>query len=186
MHIPKTAGHTFNSFLEKAFNKNIYYHYDDNRCENYSVDVIHGHFIADTYKIKGAKKITWLRNPVYQYLSIFAHCIDKFKMPYNYTIKDLDKFMVMNEADFRNTTTKYFNGCDDFDFIGVVEDYNTSLKRLCKLIDKPKYPVELRNTNKNKKYRKFLAQNINKIYNEVKKYNNKDTELYEQVTGCSL
>lgn len=180
MHIPKTAGHTFNSFLEKIYKDKIYYHYNDVKCEDSSVEVIHGHFTANTYDIKGAKYITWVRHPVYRYLSIFGHYVDKFKYDYKYTVKSLYRFM--DEMDFDNSMSAYFCGKKDkFDFIGVVDSYYSSMEKLSKALGIPLHRVESRNINLNKEYRRFVLDNINKVFDKVKKRNIIDFELYESI-----
>jgi len=81
----------------------------------------------------------------------------------------------------------YFCGKKDkFDFIGVVDSYYSSMEKLSKALGIPLHRVESRNINLNKEYRRFVLDNINKVFDKVKKRNIIDFEMYEEIRRSNV
>jgi hypothetical protein len=194
VHITKTAGHTFNSVLQKIYGReNILYDYSNNRIggkdpelnNNVPLDtsnykVVHGHFKATLYD---GRRVTWVRNPIYQLLAVFSHSIEKFNYDLKYTEIDLLKFMSDYQGHYRNVTCKYLDGLslDDFEFIGIAEDFDNSIKRFCDIFDFEYQEKQDRNINKNPEYIEFKNKLSERMINLIKEYSSKDIELYEAV-----
>jgi hypothetical protein len=190
VHITKTAGHTFNSLLEKWYGKNkILYDYEEGRIglnsnnvplNTRGKEVVHGHFKATLYE---GTRITWVRDPVKQVLGLYGHAVIRFKLQgYSFTNADFYRFLINYEHLFQNVTTKYFDGLtlDDFAFVGIVEDWDNSIKRFCKTFDLPELQKVNRNINGNKRYLDFIRRLDSRVYSTIETYCSKDIELYKE------
>jgi len=199
VHIPKTGGTSFRNFLIKAFNKKVVFDYrnlynkpkligSSKTIEKIPLDtkVIHGHFKADKYDdlFPNAKLITWFRNPLEIPISLYYHFLrcPNFKnsdCKALYDEKMSLKEFVLNIGD--GNRSPYFISTKelvDFDFIGITEMYDKSMRLFRKLfhIDNS-IPVIKENINPQKnfesKYR--IDPEIRKL---IRKLFIKDYKLY--------
>ena len=201
VHVPKTAGHTFNTILQQVHYDVKYDYASDDATEILKDDIfktdrsiaIHGHFKAKKYDsmLPSVKKVIWLRNPVDQLLAIYSHFIERnsYKMGYNY--KDFVTFFTKYK-DNKNITTKYMQGMqlEDFYFYGIVERYNEDIVNFLTLLAKIK-PIKrmaieqgvFKNVNSSFNYMRFkdaVYNNTDNMLDFIHDYSRKDIQLYNK------
>lgn len=104
-HIPKTAGMTFTDVLEKQYGKKHSFHlrgaqkFEDmetyknmSKSEKMSIDVITGHLshIMETDIPKKVRYVTFLRDPLQQFISSYNYIKQTEHNPHHSAVKDLD------------------------------------------------------------------------------------------------
>lgn len=147
--------------------------------------VIHGHFYKDKYDFLDVEKryITFMRDPVSRVLSNYHY------LTRNVNRKNPDSLIVnklgfsleefIQHPDCRNVQSQYLRSetLNDFDFVGIVEEYNESLKKLNNM-----FGIELLNG---------AMENVNetavkgyevpeRVVNLIKNCNLEDLRLYEK------
>lgn len=159
VHIPKTAGTSFGRGLSAAYGGRVLmdYHKDKayswmfrhkvrrwkSRCRAWlgrkrieqRYDVIHGHFAADKYDfLSRVRYATFLRHPVYQAASHYAHHVRKRESDSEFHREICEKGMSFAEyvrfVGARPFYATYLSGKDprSFDFVGVTESYDDSIE----------------------------------------------------------
>lgn len=199
VHIPKTAGTSFRMAAEIYFDKaNMFYDYTPNSPET-SVEVINnvyknndiyslyediskhqysflsGHFNISKYSpiYELMNIVSFVREPVQQVISHYNH----FKNNYGYDKKLLE---FAQEERFRNVQSRILKAVDvDIcGFIGLTEEYNTSIDLFNSL-----YDVKLAHMRINVK--KDDSLNIDDVHKDdikfIKKLNAEDIKLYNSV-----
>lgn len=206
VHIPKTAGTSFGESLALAFDKLVYYDYDDKPI-NQSRDVrmaraiahsqlrhkpshpvIHGHFLPRKYlylaQPKSAFFVTWLREPIARLESNYRFWRDTpppAKIP-PLRQRMLDEkwsfFDFATEPRFQNLYHQFFEGFDIelFDFIGLTEHYEDDLERCAQMLKLP-LQLTLRNTRKSSEPMELTQRQ----WQEIRDFHRQDIDLYEQV-----
>lgn len=174
VHVPKAAGNSFRDALTTTFGEAaVHLDYVDDPvdpCCQFRLDpegcrrsardkgfapdvkVIHGHFHPSKYDhLKDAKRITFLRPPVENLISIYyfwkafageSHCLFRYVRDNGLSLLDLARIPAL-----RNLYSKtYFDGVplDRFDYIGSTESYPESLRAISQLLG-----VELKETRSN-------------------------------------
>ncbi len=199
VHIPRSAGTTFEVMLSKYFHNirrlnikgSMFMMYDDHKraqeikrdglFENR--DVVYGHFPYQQYyylKEKyGWNLITWIRDPIEQLISHYSW-IHFRQAPDKVTELDR-KVRGMSIEEFSRYSSNFYTrwtGRDPsvFDFIGVVEKFDESIETFNNQFNCELRPLDIRNANVWEKLE--VSRNTRK---ELKQNHLKDYELYEKV-----
>jgi len=195
IHIPKTGGQSFSALLDDLFHvEQIYPHQtlaerhlktDSNRMESYKL--VHGHFPLCVLKDLVDKSLeshfccTFLRSPLARVLSAYKH-----------VLRDV---AFTNWIFENNTSTFYLSGLplnkgpyslnahlesaketlEQLDFVGILEDYEASIKMFCDILGIPRWMVSARKSNVSFN---TLGQIENKLKDEILSANWADVELY--------
>jgi hypothetical protein len=144
VHIPKCGGTTFDAVLERLYGRALWRVYgeiqrpEDIRPEMVprGVACIHGHFRADTFDslFPGAPKITWLRDPLERMVSSYLYYL-RYPNPRDPISAQLHRNRFDLEAFAAEVAPNALTGMladqplKAFTFVGIVEDYETSLRR---------------------------------------------------------
>tara|TARA_R110002072_G_scaffold41085_3_gene115772 strand:- start:5184 stop:5867 length:684 start_codon:yes stop_codon:yes gene_type:complete len=203
LHIPKTAGTSFRNILKEVYDENSVVRFDINEKGEMRLNqeiyikqnlpearVIHGHF---TYKDintqfdlpEDIQKITWLRNPVERVISNYFYLESRLKTLLNEEQNNLNILSKMQRSLIeyarddinRNRQSKFLSGItlEEFDFVGIQEDFENDL-------------IEISNTLKWEKLPNILHQNKTpvkknhldiEIIKEIELLNQNDMELYK-------
>jgi hypothetical protein len=184
VHIIKTGGTTLREVIKKIYgskylldrswkrNKKsrIYVPETSKYPEDYKkFYVIHGHFTAKKYShLKKWKMITFLRNPIERIISHFSSWSGNYK-------KDIS---IIEFAKIYANHMTYITGgnLDQFDFIGLTEYYDESIKQLQKTLSL-KFPNQYPYKNKTPKKVKITKKQKRIIVD----LNREDIALYEKV-----
>jgi len=204
LHIPKTAGTSFRNILKSIYGKNTVVRFDIQdhgivrlNQEIYSSDklpsakVLHGHFvfkdISEQFELPAdIKKITWLRHPVQRVASNYFYleaCIktllNEEKRGIN-ILKKMQRTLLEYARDElnRNRQSKFLEGItlDQFDFVGIKEDFETDLVHAANIFGWAKIPISI-HQNKTPLEKPELPEHI---LNEIKALNSRDIELYQE------
>lgn len=196
IHIGKTAGMSFRQVLTDVYrDENILWDYAPYAYKKpdklpQAVKAVHGHVSIQKYQgyFEDAKRITWLRHPVFRLFSEY-HFAKKYKDPYNALAVKLVKEKLSFEAyieqeNARNIMSKQIEGLEleDFFFVGIQEFYQEDLAYLEKLMDWGMHSIARENVNMDKRYRQALL----KLYanegllSKIAELNTEDFELYER------
>jgi hypothetical protein len=177
VHFPKGAGSSLAQSFIAAFGPDaVYLDYSDDPvdpCSRFNIDpddsfeqargtsmdpkikVVHGHFHPAKYRcVEGAKRITFLRHPIDNLISIYFFwktCTDPGHALFDYVrTRDLSLLDVARLPAIRYLLSRtYFGGVDirAFDFVGFFETYSEDLKTLSDMLN---VPLQEARTNKNK------------------------------------
>ena len=201
VHVPKTAGATFQSVLKQVYGaENIYYDYLDAskpRVYNPSeipskIRAINGHFSISKYEsfFPEAKRIIWLRHPIYLLVSLYFYWRYLPLQKGDDTIvgklqqSQMGIYEFSEQPELRNILCQ--NACgkmlDEFYFVGLQEFFREDLLELKTILSWPEVRIFQENINPNSKYQHDL-QNvlINKtIISKLVDNNRQDIEFYEQ------
>ena len=201
VHVPKTAGATFQSVLKQVYGaENIYYDYlDASRPRVYKpneipsqIRVINGHFSISKYEsfFPEAKRIIWLRHPIYLLVSLYFYWRYLPLQKGDDTIvgklqqSKMGIYEFSEQPELRNILCR--NACgkmlDEFYFVGLQEFFREDLLELKTILCWPEVRILQENINPNSKYQHDL-QNVltNKtIISKLVDNNRQDIELYEQ------
>jgi Sulfotransferase family len=159
LHIPKCAGTSFRHALEEAYGSGLWLNYGD----DYSFDAvppctecIHGHIPGNAYKeiFPRHQTITMVRNPVQRVVSNYYHFLHSPDSRHPASIKLHAEHLSLREFAeiecMRNKATRYVAGRkpEDFDFVGITEEFEESVLLFAKLfqINKP-LPILQDNVN---------------------------------------
>ena len=171
MHLPKAAGSSFRGFLQHLYGNSLRCLYDAEETSPRLLGKVrlargtrclHGHFQADAYddRLRGAVKITWLRDPVERIVSSYYQYL---RNPETAADFDFNKRIIMGgwslmdfarEESMIRQTRWYFNAVplEKFLFIGIAEEFGVSLALLCRLLGvEPPESVGNINTNPQKR-----------------------------------
>jgi SAM-dependent methyltransferase len=202
VHVPKTAGATFQVILSQVYGgKNIYYDYlEASRPRVYQpaeipshIKVIHGHFPIVKYDgfFPEAKRIIWLRHPVHLLISLYFYWLHlPIDNPNNCTIVGRIKNYQLGIEEFADQPEIHNILCQnmcgkkltDFYFVGLQEFFKEDLDELKVMLGWQKYDVLYQNINPNPQY----LQDLQKVFdnrdliNRLVKNNNEDLELYQE------
>ena len=163
VHIPKTAGVSFRKILAQLYGPGFVLHYWEitDAWGRLQTDIppdascIHGHFVAHTLaeRYPGAPLITWVRDPVERVVSSYYHRLRSpdWRHPVSIELHER-KLTLLQYAELdlvRNEMARFFGNLRpaDFDFIGLVEDFDASIARFFQQFELPRVPIPRENTN---------------------------------------
>ena len=163
VHIPKTAGVSIRNFLKE--------HYDAGFVLSYwqvtdafgrvlpevpsSAACVHGHFVADHLadRFPDATLVTWVREPVDRVVSSYYHRLRDPDWQNSVCRKVHEEKLGLVEfaelPEMRNEMAHFMGRKQpaDFDFIGIMEDFDFSLEIFCEQFGLPAKPARLDNCN---------------------------------------
>jgi hypothetical protein len=175
VHIPKTGGITFRKHLERVFgSKRVFLDYNHTDRPDYKpgppkpyllaqlrktkkTTAIHGHLFLSTYhRPAGVQRCMWFRDPIERLLSHYYYWLRSpdFDHPNCQRLHE-DGLSVVEFAEIpelKNVFTRFLDGTPmhELDFIGLVEDYQRSLKLFYAMYAPHLNPAELtEHINKN-------------------------------------
>ncbi|MEG3925526.1 sulfotransferase family 2 domain-containing protein, partial [Microcoleus sp. T3_D1] len=192
VHVPKTGGTTFSQILIDVYGTEAIFMDYLNRPASQiykpsdlqpNIKAIHGHFHSDKYNgyFPNAKRVIWLRNPVIRLISNYFYWRSQEEgVPRNMDVLGIVEFAEM----VKNTATSFIgkNQLSDFDFVGIMEFFESDLEDLRKIMKWSEVTIcsDKSNTCPNYKYQvqKILADN--EIINKLAQSNSLDMELYQE------
>lgn len=206
VHIPKTGGLTFRSHLINIYGKkNVIFDYNhvdnpDHKTETYipgpvlkwfrqpaRTTVVHGHFHMSKYRcVPALQRVMFFRDPIQRLLSHYYYWQRASDFNHPLCIKLLEEGLSVLEFakldGLRNYFTMYLDGVtvDEMDFIGLVEEFDDSLKLFHRMYAINK-PVEFdTHENRNCAKPKQKYQIDDGLHKKLEKLNEADMELYKQ------
>lgn len=153
IHIPKTAGVSIRNILKEHFGPGfVQYYWEITDAWGRVLDqvppdatCVHGHYQTDkmTRLFPQAELITWVRDPVERVISSYHHRL-RDPDPKHPVCQELhQKKLSLTEYAalplVRNEMTRYFGSKkpEDFLFIGIVEEFEHSLRLMAQLLGIP-------------------------------------------------
>jgi hypothetical protein len=203
VHVPKSAGLSFQRHLTHLFGKRAIWDYNHTDRPDYEPEkptpyllaqlrknkttVIHGHFFLSKYRhIPGLQRAMWFRNPVQRLLSHYYYWLRAPDMDHPNCIKlherglSVVKFAELPEL--RNVFARFLDGepLKELNWVGLVEDYQASVDLFYAMYAVGRDPRELsKHENKNAARGDEATYSLDKIEIEaIEKLNAKDMELY--------
>ncbi len=169
VHIPKSGGSSFRQNLIQEYGDQLWVDYSrqwsrtDAPLANIPTGIkcLHGHFEADAFEscFTNHIHITWIRHPVSRIVSLYNHILLKPDMENTY-IREIHvnkpNLVEFAEIDWvRNHMLQYIGTKlpEDFAFIGILEEYEESIKRCANILSWRHVPVPIwsnRNTDSSK------------------------------------
>jgi len=151
IHIPKTGGSTLLAILQQVYGDRLQLAYGDDRDKSVERPLCyHGHAVLDSYgdlvtNLPGARWLTFLRDPVRSAISLFHYGVKRG------TVQEIDlckwltgkeKFCWPNPPNYNhNRFSKWIARAklswDGFDFIGITELFDKSVRLLSAALDWP-------------------------------------------------
>jgi SAM-dependent methyltransferase len=201
VHVPKTAGATFQFILNQVYGcEHIYYDYlEGSRPRVYQpaeipseFRVIHGHFPIAKYDdfFPEAKRIIWLRHPVHLLVSLYFYWLHFPVINNNHTIvgkiqtsrMGIDEFAEQPEV--RNILYQHTCGknLSDFYFVGLQEFFQEDLAELKIMLGWKNFVNSYENLNPNPKYHEDIQKVFanQKIIDKLVENNQQDLALYQE------
>ena len=192
IHIPKTAGVSFEHTLKSVYRKDVL-RLDIRKPHKpkklpKKIRAIHGHFryheIVDFYNLeKNIPIITWLRDPVERVISNYFYLQKVFRELIEKEGKKglfrLEKTLIEFARDdrLRNRMSKFLDGIQvsELLFVGIVEHISEDLSDMARLLNWRSYEEFHHNTSKEQ--RRPVSEDM-KV--EIRGLNEKDVALYEE------
>ena len=202
VHVPKTAGATFQVILNQVYGcEHIYYDYlEGSRPRVYQpaeipseFRVIHGHFPIAKYDnyFPDAKRIIWLRHPVHLLVSLYFYWLHLPLINNNdHTIvgkiqtsrMGIDEYAEQPEV--RNILYQHTCGknLSDFYFVGLQEFFQEDLAELKIMLGWENFRNSYENLNPNPKYHEDIQKVFanQKIIDKLVENNQQDLALYQE------
>jgi hypothetical protein len=203
IHVPKSAGLSFQRHLTHLFGKQVVWDYNHTDRPNYKPEkpsphilaqlrtnkttVIHGHFFLSKYRhIPGLQRAVWFRDPVQRLLSHYYYWLRAPDMDHPNCIALHEQGLSVVEfaelPELRNVFARFLDGelFKELDWVGLVEDYQTSLDLFYAMYACGRDPRELnkhenRNPGRGDRIEYQLDEGAKKA---IEKVNAKDMELY--------
>jgi hypothetical protein len=199
IHIPRTGGTTFRNVLNHIYGQiNIYhdtiyrktcaaiqlpeYKVLDLSDVSFLFGILHGHFLYEKYEYRNLPYIVWVRDPAKIVSSIYNVLKRK-----NLRFQSFEAHKAIQSGasirefaqieTVRNLMYKFIQGesLDKFEFVGVTEIYNESLKRFAQWANVP-LPKSIKVFNKMKYDNSITEADLNFI----RSLNEKDVNIYRQ------
>lgn len=164
VHVPKTAGGSFSNMLHGAYSSIIRDLPSCSKCENY--DVIYGQFTYYKYLYLNRPQITFVRDPVEMTISGFYFL--------KHGIKNIRHYA---EA-YANCLCYYIGSPHYFDFIGIQEQFDSSVERFEAWAGVKLSKVPRRNVTE-----KGVVTTEDREY--IRRLNKRDYELYNTIVGTT-
>lgn len=192
IHIPKSGGTTFKEYLNQCFPGKVAFDYQRDKSKILDelpgdTMVLHGHFKSNHYKdhFTNARYITWLRNPTQIPVSMYYYFLRNPDMDNKYCARlyeqnqSLEEFILSRKN--WNLATKFVDGkpLSDFDFVGIVEEYDASIKLFNRIFKiENEIIVKPRNQNKSKSPGKYKVDPL--LIKEIELRCMEDMRLYRE------
>jgi hypothetical protein len=192
IHIPKTAGTSFYHILRQVYGDSLSISYKRRDIKGQAPffdqsEVIHGHFlyeeVASLHLQSQAQVICWLRHPVERVISNYHFFIQGLQSPdRNPEQYELNKHRISESLltyaqrkENRNRMHKFLQGISlkDMFFIGFVEQFETDINQIAKMLNWPKVSIPVMNKGKSIVTDPHIRQQILTL-------NHLDWELYQQ------
>ena len=194
IHVPKAAGTSFKGILEYLYgrsllpiyqnelNKKIWNHERIEISQKYRA--IQGHFPATQQLLESfpdAKLISWVRHPLNRLVSYYYYWLQRpgHNNPnHDRFIKEKPSLVEFSSWEFmQGELNSYFQvPIEQFDYIGIVENYEESFKRMSKILGWPTVNQIKSNVGKYPK-----AQISKSEILEIEKNLKDDIELYQLI-----
>lgn len=203
IHIPKTGGSSFYHILQQVYKNQVSISYKrrdikpllgENQLTSIIqsaplIKVVHGHFYYQELKVlhttSDAKLICWLRDPIERVYSNYKFFINGLQNPErNPKQYEINKHRI-NEtfleyaslSENQNRMSKFLAGLSlqQIDFIGFLEDFETDLMALSKLLNWPNISIPHLNKLESSNH----SRNLNFDYQQIAALNSKDITLYK-------
>lgn len=153
------------------------------------IKVIHGHFLPIKYDgyFPEAKRITWLRHPVFRLISeyLFAKTVRDDINPIHTDIAK-GRLSILNFAEIPEMQNWMFNQIrglklNNFYFVGLQEFYRDDLAELKMMLKWSNFKLKIENSNTSAKYQNFLQKFMDNkpLLNKLALLNNEDMQLYQ-------
>ncbi|MDF0552047.1 hypothetical protein [Kamptonema sp. UHCC 0994] len=201
VHIPKTGGKSFGSILSQVYGDDqIYFDYEEqSRPRVYQPKeipsefrVIQGHFPISKYEqyFPDAKKIVWLRHPVYLLISLYCYWLGLESVhPQTAGIvkkvknnMQIDEFV--DQPEVRNILCQNIAGkpLEEFYFVGIQEFFSEDLAELKTKLGWGQYTLPYENINPLRNYQEVLQNVFSnlKLMKKLVENNLEDIELYNE------
>jgi len=192
IHIPKTAGVSIRNILKEHFGPGfVAYYWEITDAWGRVLDqvppdatCVHGHYQTDQLirQFPRAELITWVRDPVERVVSSYHHRLrdPDFKHPVCHELHQ-KKLSLTEYAALplvRNEMTRYFGSKkpEDFLFVGLVEDFEPSLRLMARLLGIPAPSARRDNANPEKPSGRYQLDPA--VRREIQATNEQDAELY--------
>ncbi|WP_216828248.1 sulfotransferase family 2 domain-containing protein [Alkalihalobacterium elongatum] len=211
LHIPKTAGSTFNSLIEKQYENNytmISPKYGEEKVADYfnaigpkeKLEVVRGHFPFGVHKYLPQKNftyITFLRDPIERVISAYYYMKSNPIHPYYYKMNQTSLYEFVSEKAFHwavyNRQTCLLNGHGWNYDLDVAKENITKYFSVVGITERFNESIKLLNDSLGWNICNISKVNVNpnkpkksEIANEVreviKEKNQKDIELYQLAT----
>ena len=193
VHVPKTAGTTFSQLLTGIYGSEAVFMDNENLPESQikpsdlppHIKAIHGHFHLDKYKghFYNAKKVIWLRNPVFRLISnYFFWRTQEVGIPNNMDVMGILEFAEL--PGIRNIVADFIgeNQLSDFYFVGIQEFFESDLEDIIRMMEWSKFSVSVNNKNTfpeyDNQFKKILDDS--EIVKKLAQSNSLDMELYQE------
>ena len=194
LHIPKTAGVSIRNVLKEYFGPGFvlwYWQITDAWGQVRSTvpsgtACVHGHFQADKLcaMFPDAALITWVRDPVERVVSSYHHRLREpdWQHPVCRELhrKNLSLLEYAGLKLVRNEMTHFVGGRppEDFAFIGVVEEFESSFVRMREVLGMEDFPIRHDNANAARLEARYrLDPGIRRAIAEL---NSEDVALYAE------
>ncbi len=206
-HIPKNGGNTFVDFLNKVYGSGVFLDYADMPLSLYyplhhwlkafkkpclapHIRCVHGHFLTGKYDHVSPplRYVVWLRDPVERVLSHYYFWVrnpdhtNSTCRKFLRTDQTIESFLKIRRL--RDVQSRYMNGraVNDFDFVGVVEDFDRGLALYRKIFG-IRQDVEVASLNVNHDRAQARYDVKEELRDLIRAANPRDVTLYMQ--GCS-
>jgi hypothetical protein len=207
IHIPKTGGTSFYQVLQQVYGPTvtpslkrrdyaalIARHGSLETAFDPEIRAVHGHLyyreLAALHRTSGAKVICWLRHPVVRVWSNYRFFIHRLQNPalnpdvaaQNQHRREESLLEYARLEENRNRMSKFLEGLalDDLFFVGLLEDFEADLQRLCRLMGWGAPPT-LPHHNRGELPGKAALDAA--LYEQLVMLNGEDMELYEKAIG---
>jgi hypothetical protein len=205
VHIRKAGGSTFKRALQNYYGEKLFLDYGDQvgsgglaakikrfsrrlispTIKNREFDVIHGHFYASKYNKLNGQYAVILRDPVARVLSNYFYLQRVYKdrknadaIPFlrNENLSLLEYIKLKDSQNLQSRTLGE-KKLDDFDFVGVTEKMEQSVKNFNKIFNARLTLPTSENTNPSQKHDYNISEEIR---NEIIEANAADMNLYSR------
>ncbi len=203
VHVPKSAGFSFQKHLTRLFGKRAIWDYNHTDRPDYKPEkvsphllaqlrtnkttVIHGHFFLSKYHhIPGLQRAMWFRDPVQRLLSHYYYWLKAPDMNHPNCAKlherGLSVVSFAKLPELRNVFARFLDGesIKELDWVGLVEDYQVSIDLFYAMYAIGRNPHELKvHENKNPGRGDKAEYELDSFsVDAIEKLNSQDMELY--------
>jgi hypothetical protein len=207
IHIPKTGGTSFYQVLQQGYGPAvtpalkrrdyaalIARHGSLEAAFGPETRAVHGHLyyreLEGLHRASGAKVICWLRHPVERVWSNYRFFIHRLQNPelnpevsaQNQHRREESLLEYASLEENRNRMSKFLEGIalKELFFVGILENFEADLQRLCRLMGWPAPPTP---PHRNRGELPGKATLDAALYDQLAMLNREDVALYEKAIG---